>query len=194
MTQQQFAPKDAETLKTEITAELGLDYEGNEEMVDKIVNRELKGEEFKASLHADKVKHLSRKDFYKQQLVKAGLDPQTGEKIKPEAKATGGNENYSLSDIRALNDVHDDNVKKLVDYAKFLGVSVAEAKKTDEMQTYLNNENEKRKTAAASNTGKGKRGVQGGDIIEQAKRGEEVDFDALAEARIEEKRKKAGLK
>ena len=81
----QFSPKDENTLKTEITAELGIAYEGNEEMVDKLIARELKSEEFKASLHADKVKHLTRKDFYKQQLEKAGFDPQTGKKVGAKA-------------------------------------------------------------------------------------------------------------
>lgn len=85
MTKQPFAPKDANTIKNEIITELGIDYEANQELVDKMVERELKSEQFKASLHADKEKHLGRKEFYKEQLLEAGftIDPQTGKVIKP---------------------------------------------------------------------------------------------------------------
>jgi len=93
MTIKQFAPKDAETLKAEITTELGITYEGNEELVDKMVARELKSEEFKASLHEDKVKHLKAKEFYKGNLTKAGFDPKTGEKLSPK-----GEQNYVTKD------------------------------------------------------------------------------------------------
>ena len=58
MTIKSFAPKDVKTLKTEITNELGIDYEANQELVDKMVERELKSEKFKASLHEEKKKHL----------------------------------------------------------------------------------------------------------------------------------------
>src|SRR4030065_153066 len=100
MTKEVFKPKSAETLKTEITNELGIDYEENQEMIDKLVNRGLKDEEFKASLHAEKVKHLKTKEFYKTNFIKAGFDPKTGKKIK-EANAgeTTPKNNYSLQDI-----------------------------------------------------------------------------------------------
>src|SRR4030067_1131281 len=129
MTIKSFAPKDVKTLKTEITNELGIDYEGNEEMIDKLVNRVLKDEGFKASLHAEKVKHLKTKEFYKTNFIKAGFDPKTGKKIK-EANAveTTPKNNYSLQDIRALQDVHDDDVEEIVDFAKYKKISIAEAK------------------------------------------------------------------
>src|SRR3990167_8840786 len=48
-------------------------------------------------------------------------------KIKPEDKPEAPTTpELSLKDIRALQDVHDDDVDELVEYAKFKGVSVAE--------------------------------------------------------------------
>src|SRR3990167_6957742 len=56
-------------------------------------------------------------------------------KIKPEEKpeAPKTPEPLSLKDIRALQDVHDDDVDQVTEYAKFKNISVAEAKKLPEM-------------------------------------------------------------
>lgn len=77
--------------------------------------------------------------------------------IKPVETETPKNE-YSLKDMRALNDVHDDDVDEVVEYAKSKGISVAEAKKAPMIQSYLRDTEEKRKTAEATSTGKSKRG------------------------------------
>jgi len=61
--------------------------------------------------------------------------------------------NLSLKDIRALNDVHDDDVDSIMDLAKYKGIPVAEAKKDPYIQNYLKTREEERKTAEASNTG-----------------------------------------
>src|SRR3990167_6266727 len=57
-------------------------------------------------------------------------------KIKPEEKPEAPKTpELNLKDIRALQDVHDDDVDQITDYAKFKGVSVAEAKKQPEKHT-----------------------------------------------------------
>ena len=193
MTKQMFQPKDADTLKSEIINDLEIDYEGNEDMVDKLVDRGLKDEQFKASLHEEKKKHLDTKDWYKDKMVKAGFDPKTGERLAPEVKANGGveRENYSLKDIRALSDVHDEDVEEIADFAKHKKISIAEAKANPIMQIYLKNRTEERATAAATHTGTGRKGASGvsdNDLVEKAKRGEEVDFEKLAQARINQKK------
>jgi len=193
MTQKSFAPKDAETLKSEITTELGIDYEGNEDLVDKMVNRELKSEQFKNSLHEDKVKHLKGKEDYKQRLVKAGFDPETGEKIETKASATTtttapSNEGMSLKDIRALQDVNDEDVDEVIEYAKFKGVSIAEAKKTSVIQNILRDKEEVRKTANATNTSGSKRNakdISADQIVSAGLEGKEVDPVKFAEAQME---------
>lgn len=158
MTDKPFAPKDAETLKSEIIADLGIDYEGNEEIVDKAVARELKNEEFKASLHADKKKHLEGKQTYVERLKKAGIDPETGEKLevsKETTTPTKTNKSYKeqILENRALNDVHEDDVEEIAEYAERKGLSLYEAKKSPVIQAFLSTRSEERKTAAAANTG-----------------------------------------
>jgi len=196
MTTQKFAPKDAETLKSEILADLGIEYENNEEMVDKLVERELKSEKFKSSLHEDKQKHLKGKDFYKENLKKAGIDPKTGKKIK---KLNGEGEtpdsNYSLIDIRSLNKVHDEDVERVEKFAKSEGITISEAMGNDDLKAILANRTEQRKTAEATNTGGSKRGsskVTNEQILEDFEQGKAPESDEgikkLAEARIEQKK------
>lgn len=189
----EFKPKDAETLKQEITAELGVEYEGNEELVDKMVARGLKDEEFKASLHADKKKHLEGKEALKQKMLKAGIDPETGEKL--EANATSKSPGMDLKDIRALQDVHDDDVDEVTDFAKFKGISVAEAKKHPVMQSLLKTRAEERASAAAANTGSSKRVSKesGEALLTKVNRGEEMNESEMQEAarlRLQQKKKK----
>lgn len=156
MTQQHFAPKDAETLKTEIISEMGIEYEGNEDMVDKLVARELKNEEFKASLHADKNKHLESKKAYEERMRKAGIDPETGEKI--DSKESTKSPSMDLKDIRALQDVHDDDIEEVIEFSKYKKISVAEAKRHPAVQSLLKVRSEERASALAASTANSKRG------------------------------------
>ena len=156
MTRQHFAPKDAETLKTEIISEMGIEYEGNEDMVDKLVARELKNEEFKASLHADKNKHLESKKAYEERMRKAGIDPETGEKI--DSKESTKSPSMDLKDIRALQDVHDDDIEEVIEFSKYKKISVAEAKRHPAVQSLLKVRSEERASALAASTATSKRG------------------------------------
>ena len=70
-------------------------------------------------------------------------------KKEPEAK-----DNLSLQDIRALQDVPDEDVEEVVEYAKFKKISIAEAKKTTTIQAILAEKAEFRKSAQAADTGK----------------------------------------
>lgn len=150
MTQQHFAPKDAETLKSEIISDMGIEYEGNEDMVDKIVARELKDEEFKASLHADKNKHLESKKAHEERMRKAGIDPETGEKI--DSKESTKSPSMDLKDIRALQDVHDDDIEEVIEFSKYKKISVAEAKRHPAVQSLLKVRSEERASALAAST------------------------------------------
>src|SRR3990167_6886876 len=117
-------------------------------------------------------------------------------KIKPEEKPEPPKmpESLSLKDIRALQDVHDDDVDQITEYAKFKSISVAEAKKLPEMQALLRTKQEERETAAATNTGGGKRTTSKNTpeaILERAEAGELPEDDegikALSEARLQQK-------
>lgn len=101
-------------------------------------------------------------------------------------KETPKNEGLSLKDIRALQDVHDDDVDDLTDYAKYKKITIAEAKKTAAMIALLKAKEEERKTAQAANTGGGRRGTsQPSDeqVLSEALSGKEVDPEKFAEAR-----------
>ena len=95
--------------------------------------------------------------------------------------------NYSLSDIRALNDVHDDDVSEVQEYANFKGISIAEAKKDPVVQNILKARVEERTTANATNTGKGTRGsknLSNEQVVEAMESGKEVDPAKYAEAKL----------
>ena len=117
-------------------------------------------------------------------------------KIKPEEKpeAPKTPEPMSLKDIRALQDVHDDDVDELVEYAKFKGVSVAEVKKNPVIQAHLKVKAEERTTAQATNIGKSSgrtSKITGQNLLEKAYETGETPTDpeaikALVAARIQE--------
>lgn len=180
MTQQHFAPKDAETLKTEIISEMGIEYEGNEDMVDKLVARELKNEEFKASLHADKNKHLESKKAYEERMRKAGIDPETGEKI--DSKESTKSPSMDLKDIRALQDVHDDDIEEVIEFSKFKKISVAEAKRHPAVQSLLKVRSEERASALAASTTTSKRGSKANsseNILNKVKNQEDMSDEEM---------------
>ena len=115
-------------------------------------------------------------------------------KIKPEEKPESPKtpEPMSLKDIRALQDVHDDDVDEVVEYAKFKGVSIAEAKKSPVIQAHLRTKEEERATAQATNTGGGKKTTSKNTpeaILERAESGQLPEDDegikALSEARLQ---------
>lgn len=187
MTKIPFAPKDAETLKQEFVTETGITYEENPELIDKLVAKAQKDEEFKAGLHADKVKLQTK-------LKELGSDDDGDgdKKPTPPEKAPA----YSLADIRALSDVHDEDVAKVTKWATDNEISIAEAKADPDLQVVLKRRQDARDLAEASNAG-GSRfkptSPSGDALIEKARAGEstgttKADFDALAEARMAQKR------
>ena len=100
----------------------------------------------------------------------------------------------SLQDIRALQDIHDEQVESIVDYAKFKGVSILEAKKTPEMQALIKSGEEARAAAAAINvdkTGRGSTAPTDEDILALDAKGElsEEDIPKAAAARLRQKQK-----
>lgn len=149
----EFAPKDAEILKAEVLEDLGIEYEGNEAQVDKVVQRRLKDEEFKASLHADKNKHLEGKRAKEELLKKAGFDPETGEKLgSKEPEPVKKSLKERILEGKILNEIHEDDVEEVAEYAERKGVPLYEAAKSPYIQAFLKTRQEERKTAEAANT------------------------------------------
>lgn len=121
----------------------------------------------------------------------------------PAEKPTPKNEDDSLKDLlnlKALTDVHDDDVAEVMKWAKFNNVSVAEAKRSPVMQSYLKNREEERKSAEVTNTGGGRRAVSrntDSEILARAYKGElperDDDIMKLSEARMNAKLKEKGI-
>ncbi len=197
MTKDEFAPKGEEQIKTEILEETGMDYEDNKEAVDKMVAREVEGERVKKSFHDDKVKHKGSKDKAHKAMEEAGFDPETGKKKVEKKEEEPKGDNLDILDIRALNDVHDDDIEEVRKQAKIKGVSIVEIKKDPYMQSYLDTKAEERATAEAANTGgdgnRGKDELSGDEAIDKintSKDPSDDDFEAAAKARQD--KKKAG--
>jgi len=197
MTIKPFAPKDAEQIKSEITTELGMDYEGNEEMIDRLIAKGLKDEEFKASLHQDK---MDAREKLKDTRKLAGLDPETGEKIvtkvTEEPKGSDIKDGSNLEQIleaRALNDVHEDDIEEVAKLAKLKGVSLREIKKDPYIQVYLKTRAEERQTAEATSTGNARKTASSNNLLKKVENADENmsgdDMKSAARQIVEEMRK-----
>lgn len=148
-----------------------------------------------------KLKKTNQGLYEESQKAKGFVRGSNGKWIKPAPKEAQEkttetkSEPLSLKDIRALQDVHDDDVDQITDYAKFKGITVAEAKKLPEMQAFFKIRTEERATATATIVGKGggrTSKITGQTLLEKAyETGEtptnEEEIKALVQARIQEK-------
>jgi len=105
----------------------------------------------------------------------------------------------SWKDVRALHDVPDEDIDEVIEFAKFKGIPVAEAKKSSVMQTLLKTKAEERASAQAASVSTNRRGTRtesSDDILNRFEKGivsdTDEDIDKLAEARWA--KKKAALK
>jgi hypothetical protein len=114
------------------------------------------------------------------------------ESVQTESKVIEGG--LSIKDAKAIQDIHEDDVEDVVEWAKFKKISIAEAKKSDHIKTLLKEKEEQRKTAAASNTGIARRSsvkLSDAEVVERASKGEFPEDPAvLARAQENLKRKK----
>ena len=173
-----------ETLETPENSELDNTENAEEVVVDE--NEELKKAQELAQnykIRAEKAEALAKQ--LKTQPVK-----------KEESELPKKSEGYSLQDIRALSDVHDDDVQEVVDFAKFKGITITEAKKNPTVQVILKQKTEERATAAATNTDKGRKPsskVSGEDLLDKFNQGDvpekEEDLKKVIEQRWTPKEK-----
>lgn len=151
---------DADTDFAESLADLS-DEDKEQAIQDK--KSELLAQEFKSlsekAKEAEKAKELA--ENYKiraEKAEKASKGDFKGEKTPKNER----NEEMSSRDIIALTkaNIADEDIDVVLDYAKFKKISVAEALKSSVVKATLAENEEHRKTAAATNTGAGRRGVQ----------------------------------
>lgn len=152
---------DADTDFAESLADLS-DEDKEQAIQDK--KSELLMQEFKSlsekAKEAEKAKELA--ENYKIRAEKAEKASKKGNSEGEKTPKNKGNEEMSPRDIIALTNANiaDEDIDVVLDYAKFKKISVAEALKSSVVKATLAENEEHRKTAAATNTGTGRRGVQ----------------------------------
>lgn len=136
-------------IRAKIIEEFGFDETADVDKIDKLVAKDVESRK-KLS------KAIGQKVTYREQLKK-GTQPPAPQPKSPENNVSKGE--LSAKDTIALVNakVHDDDVDVVTDYAKFKGITVAEALKSSVVKTTLAENEEFRKTANASNAGGGKR-------------------------------------
>lgn len=132
---------------------------------------------------------VKAKEYAKNQKIRAEKAEQELKALKQaqtEAKPkTPDKSNYSLQDIRALSDVHDEDVEWLENYAKFSNLTITEAKKRKDVQVYLGIKKEERTTAEVSNTEGGAGGsskISEEALLQKVANQEEMTDEEMAEA------------
>lgn len=175
-------PKE-EDVRNEIITEFGFDETVDGEKIDKLVAKQMESKKMLSKTIAQKIKHRTEAE----ELRKKSASVTTDDSKKND---TG----LSIKDWKALQDVHDDDVEEIVEYAKFKKISVADAKKSGVIQTLLKDKEEQRKVASASNTGTARRSsvkISDEEIVNQMEKGQvPEDPEALARARWALKKKK----
>ena len=178
-----FAPKDVETLKSEALEDLGLsDYEGNEEVVDRVVARLKSAEDLKMSLHSDKT---TAREKLKETRKLAGLDPETGEKITTNVVEPTKSEGMTAKDVIAIRDLHEADLEFVMSEAKLRGQTIAEVKANPYIANTLKVMAEERKTAEATSTGTARKSNSNSDkasLLKRADSGKLADEEMGAAA------------
>lgn len=105
------------------------------------------------------------------------VQPQKVEVVKPE---------ISTTDVIALikANIPEDDIDDVKDYAKFKGISIAEAIKTPTIKSLLSEKAEARQTANATNVSNARRSpakVSGETLLHKAQKGEMPDENDLTE-------------
>lgn len=157
----------------------------------------LEGDEpIEANEELTKAQELAKNQKIRAEKAEAELKKLKAQKPGVKEEPPTVSSSLPIADLRALKDVHDDDVEKIEKFAKSEGVSIAEAMKNEDLQAILKHRQELRKSAEATNTGGGKRGVSKlspEQIVSSAHSGQEVDPAKLAEAELALRRKRAGL-
>ena len=174
-------PKE-EDLRAEIITEFGFDETVDGEKIDKLVAKQLESKKMLSRTIAQKIKHRNEADELRKKVI-----PPT---LKSETVESG----LSMKDWKAVQDIHEDDIQDVIDWAKFKQISIADAKKSDHIKTLLKEHDEQRKTAQATNTEPARRGssqVSDEEIASKAEKGEvPEDPEELAKARWNLKKKK----
>ena len=181
---EEFAPKGEETLRTEALEDLGLDaYEGNEEVVDRVVARLKSSEDFKASVHGQKKEHQTKAEKRAEMLKKNGFDPETGEKLATNVVVEPKTEGMTAKDVIAIRDLHEADLEFVMAEAKLRSLTLSETKTLPHIQNTLKLMGEERRTAEATVTRTTSKSTTKGVETELVKKADKMQLspDEMAE-------------
>ena len=153
---------------------------------------EVNEETIEQQLEREREARIKAEELYQNQKIRAEKAEKLAKVIRPEQKIEHKPEVGTMSsrDLLALMNakVDAEDVSEVEEYAKFKGISIAEALNSSTIKTILSEKEEVRKTANATSTGTSKRSVKKAsdeDLLEAANRGDYTDdAEALAKARM----------
>jgi hypothetical protein len=150
------------------------------------------------SVEEVKARLAKAEELAKNYKVRAEKAEKLAKSVKVETKPEAKNDKLSVStrDYLALVNakVNEEDITEVEEYARFKGVSIADALKSSVVKTLLSEKEEMRKTANAANVNNVRKSVSkvsGEVLLDKASKGEMLDdVDALVKARLEAKRAK----
>lgn len=168
-------------VRAKVVSEYGFDETADQEKIDKLVAREI-----------DQAKKISAAIGAKVKQREARIAAES--KIPKEAKAGEAKSELASEDIIYLSkaDIHEDDMKEVVNYAKKMGVGVKEAHAF--FKPILKERAEQRKTAEVTNTGSSRRSVTKPSDADLLKKAQEGDLPEDPEEIARIMRAKSGAK
>jgi hypothetical protein len=136
----EFSPKDESTIRQEVITEYELDpnEEVNKKVIDKLTSERMETQKKISTAIAQKIKVREGKDFYKQVLADAKLDPKTGKPLEEKKQVQNEEEKFVTKEEfekdklrRQHSDLTDDEFEFVNAYAKGSGKSFRDALKTE---------------------------------------------------------------
>lgn len=144
-----------------------------------------------------KAEALKQKQIANDQRGRAERLEQKFKKTEVSKVAPKKQSDLSAVDIIAISkaNIEAEDVEDVLDYAKYKGISIAEALKSSVIKATLSQKDELRKTAQATSTGTSRRGsasITDGQLLANAEKGimpeSDADYDRLAELRLKRNR------
>lgn len=135
-----------------------------------------------ASLAELAEKAVKAEEIAKNQKIRAEKAEAEAKKPKKEEKRE---DNLSIKDWKALQDVPEEDIDEVMDFAKYKGITIAEAKANPVVQTILRTRQEERKTAQATATGASRKSTAGnstGELMKKIEKGTLTD-EEMGDAR-----------
>ncbi len=160
-----------EEIRTKVIGEFGFDETNDAERIDKMVKRELESQEKLSKAIQQKIKHRNEAEGLRKNVV----TPQPNKVVETKG-------DLSTKDVLTLvkNNIPEEDIDEVVEYAKFKGISVSDAIKHPAMKATLNLKAEERTTAQATNTSSGRRSnarVSDEALVDNARKGNLPDSD-----------------